>query len=164
MARPPVPLSTLQLLPSRVTAQDSRPRQSRFSFPVGLLHPLQCAGLARRPRLPAPQPDPLGDRGPGHPPGASELQPRHHRKLQPPRRSLTPPGPHHPGRSTLAGLTAMSRHLPPIQTHPPCMRLIFWKRTLNAENGVFRYQSGKRVDYFPIAGYTPGTPKLGFGR
>jgi hypothetical protein len=45
---PPVPLSSLQLSPSRVTAQDSRPRWSRFSFSVGLFHPLQCAGLARR--------------------------------------------------------------------------------------------------------------------
>jgi hypothetical protein len=28
--------------------QDSRPEWSRFSFPVGLFHPLQCAGLSRR--------------------------------------------------------------------------------------------------------------------
>jgi hypothetical protein len=48
MARPPVPLSTLQLSPSRATVQDSRPEWSRFSFSVGLSHPLQCAGLARR--------------------------------------------------------------------------------------------------------------------
>jgi hypothetical protein len=49
-------------------------------------------GVARRPRLPAPRPDTFGDRGPRHPPGASELQPRYHRELQPPRRSLTPTG------------------------------------------------------------------------
>jgi len=35
------------LTPSRTTAQDSRPKWSRFSFLAGLLHPLQCAGLAR---------------------------------------------------------------------------------------------------------------------
>jgi hypothetical protein len=41
---------------SRRMAQDSRPGWSRFSFPVGLSHPLQHAGLSRRslsPFLPA---------------------------------------------------------------------------------------------------------------
>ncbi len=33
---------------SRPPAQDSRPGWNRFSFPVGLLHPLQYAGLPRR--------------------------------------------------------------------------------------------------------------------
>ena len=33
---------------SRNHRQDSRPEWSRFSFPVGLFHPLQCAGLSRR--------------------------------------------------------------------------------------------------------------------
>src|ERR1700680_2179322 len=48
MARPPVPLSTLRCDPSRNHRQDSRPEWSRFSFSVGLSHPLQCAGLSRR--------------------------------------------------------------------------------------------------------------------
>ena len=56
MARPPVPLSTLQLSPSRATVQDSRPEWSRFSFSVGLSHPLQCAGLARRSLSPVTPP------------------------------------------------------------------------------------------------------------
>ena len=38
---------------SRRTAQDSRPGWIRFSFPVGLFHPLQHAGLSRRTRIPA---------------------------------------------------------------------------------------------------------------
>ena len=33
---------------SRPAVQDSRSRWSRCSFPVGLFHPLQCAGLSRR--------------------------------------------------------------------------------------------------------------------
>jgi hypothetical protein len=46
MFDPPVRLSTLQLVPSRTPAQDSRPEWSRFSFAVGLSHPLQCAGFS----------------------------------------------------------------------------------------------------------------------
>ena len=38
-------------------------------------------GPARRPCLPTPRPDALGDRGPWYPPGASELQPRRYREL-----------------------------------------------------------------------------------
>jgi hypothetical protein len=34
--------------PSRDHRQDSRPEWIRFSFSVGLSHPLQCAGLSRR--------------------------------------------------------------------------------------------------------------------
>ena len=45
---PASPLSTLRYDPSRDHRQDSRPEWSRFSFSVGLLHPLQCAGLSRR--------------------------------------------------------------------------------------------------------------------
>ena len=45
---PASPLSTLRCDPSRDHRQDSRPEWSRFSFSVGLLHPLQCAGLSRR--------------------------------------------------------------------------------------------------------------------
>jgi hypothetical protein len=41
-------LSTLRCHPSRDHRQDSRPEWSRFSFSVGLSHPLQCAGLSRR--------------------------------------------------------------------------------------------------------------------
>src|ERR1017187_4282732 len=43
-----MPLSTLQRAASRQPAQDSRSGWSRFSFPVGLFHPLQHAGLSRR--------------------------------------------------------------------------------------------------------------------
>jgi hypothetical protein len=45
---PASPLSTLRYAPSRNHRQDSRPEWSRFSFSVGLFHPLQCAGLSRR--------------------------------------------------------------------------------------------------------------------
>jgi hypothetical protein len=45
---PANPLSTLRYDPSRNHRQDSRPEWSRFSFSVGLSHPLQCAGLSRR--------------------------------------------------------------------------------------------------------------------
>src|ERR1700691_614790 len=48
MIPPASPLSTLRYDPSRVHMQDSRPEWSRFSFSVGLSHPLQCAGLSRR--------------------------------------------------------------------------------------------------------------------
>jgi hypothetical protein len=48
MIPPASPLSTLRYDPSRDHRQDSRPEWSRFSFSVGLSHPLQCAGLARR--------------------------------------------------------------------------------------------------------------------
>ena len=47
MIPPASPLSTLRYDPSRVHRQDSRPEWSRFSFSVGLSHPLQCAGLSR---------------------------------------------------------------------------------------------------------------------
>ena len=45
---PASPLSTLRCDTSRNHRQDSRPEWSRFSFSVGLSHPLQCAGLSRR--------------------------------------------------------------------------------------------------------------------
>ena len=48
MIPPASPLSTLRYHPSRNHRQDSRPEWSRFSFSVGLSHPLQCAGLSRR--------------------------------------------------------------------------------------------------------------------
>jgi len=48
MIPPASPLSTLRYDPSRDHRQDSRPEWSRFSFSVGLFHPLQCAGLSRR--------------------------------------------------------------------------------------------------------------------
>ena len=48
MILPASPLSTLRYDPSRDHRQDSRPEWSRFSFSVGLSHPLQCAGLSRR--------------------------------------------------------------------------------------------------------------------
>ena len=41
---PASPLSTLRYASSRKHRQDSRPEWSRFSFSVGLSHPLQCAG------------------------------------------------------------------------------------------------------------------------
>ena len=63
MIPPASPLSTLRYVPSRSHRQDSRPEWSRFSFSVGLSHPLQCAGLSRRslspnlpPNLPPPSP------------------------------------------------------------------------------------------------------------
>ena len=58
---PASPLSTLRYDPSRDHRQDSRPEWSRFSFSVGLLHPLQCAGLSRRspsPKKARPRTDP----------------------------------------------------------------------------------------------------------
>jgi hypothetical protein len=48
MILPASPLSTLRYDPSRDHRQDSRPEWIRFSFSVGLSHPLQCAGLSRR--------------------------------------------------------------------------------------------------------------------
>jgi hypothetical protein len=48
MIPPASPLSTLRCDSSRNHRQDSRPEWSRFSFSVGLSHPLQCAGLSRR--------------------------------------------------------------------------------------------------------------------
>jgi len=48
MILPASPLSTLRYNPSRDHRQDSRPEWIRFSFSVGLFHPLQCAGLSRR--------------------------------------------------------------------------------------------------------------------
>ena len=49
---------------------------------------------------------PSANRGPRHPPGASELQPRRHRELQPPRRSPTPPGRRHCGCAIVDSLIA----------------------------------------------------------
>src|SRR5271170_4876052 len=54
MIPPASPLSTLRYDPSRDHRQDSRPEWSRFSFSVGLFHPLQCAGLSRRSLSPPP--------------------------------------------------------------------------------------------------------------
>jgi hypothetical protein len=48
MILPASPPSTLRCNPSRNHRQDSRPEWIRFSFSVGLSHPLQCAGLSRR--------------------------------------------------------------------------------------------------------------------
>jgi hypothetical protein len=77
-----------------------RPAASTCSLPKKSSPASSSSDSATRPR---------GDRGPRHPPGASELQPRRHRELQPPRRSPTPPGRHHGGCHTLGSLTAMSR-------------------------------------------------------
>ena len=49
---PPVPLSTLRSVISRFPRQDSRSRWSRYSFLVGLFHPLPWAGLSRRSTVP----------------------------------------------------------------------------------------------------------------
>src|SRR5208337_2395204 len=60
---PDLPFSPLYALPtgssiyastaaSRLPPQDSRPGWNRFSFPVGLFHPLQYAGLSRRVSVP----------------------------------------------------------------------------------------------------------------
>src|SRR5207253_9807003 len=46
--RPPVPLSTLQETPRDVPSKTRGQDGFATSFPVGLLHPLQHAGLARR--------------------------------------------------------------------------------------------------------------------
>src|SRR5450756_1360224 len=46
--RPPVPLSTLQETPHDVPRKTRGQDGFATSFPVGLLHPLQHAGLARR--------------------------------------------------------------------------------------------------------------------
>src|ERR1022692_4791600 len=46
---------------SRRPAQDSRSGWSRFSFPVGLFHPLQHAGLSRRTLSPGTPPDDVAD-------------------------------------------------------------------------------------------------------
>src|ERR1035437_7682450 len=48
---------------SRRPVQDSRSGWSRFSFPVGLFHPLQHAGLPRRTPSPCSPPVPLFPRG-----------------------------------------------------------------------------------------------------
>src|ERR1035437_2599166 len=48
---------------SRRPVQDSRSGWSRFSFPVGLFHPLQHAGLSRRTPSPCFPPVPLFPRG-----------------------------------------------------------------------------------------------------
>jgi hypothetical protein len=57
MIPPASPLSTLRYDPSRDHRQDSRPEWSRFSFSVGLSHPLQCAGLSRRSPSPKKAPN-----------------------------------------------------------------------------------------------------------
>src|ERR1700675_723405 len=46
--RPPVPLSTLQETPRDVPGKTRGQDGFATSFPVGLLHPLQHAGLTRR--------------------------------------------------------------------------------------------------------------------
>jgi hypothetical protein len=49
LPRPPVPLSTLQETPRGVPSSKTRGQDGfATSFPVGLLHPLQHAGLSRR--------------------------------------------------------------------------------------------------------------------
>src|SRR5713226_6370100 len=49
--RPPMPLSTLQETPHDVPCKTRGQDGFATSFPVGLLHPLQHAGLARRTRI-----------------------------------------------------------------------------------------------------------------
>src|SRR5215472_17388315 len=46
--RPPMPLSTLQEIPRDVPSKTRGQDGFATSFPVGLLHPLQHAGLSRR--------------------------------------------------------------------------------------------------------------------
>src|SRR5207249_8263795 len=58
--RPPVPLSTLQETPRDVPSKTRGQDGFATSFPVGLLHPLQHAGLSRR----SPS-DPSSDRNCG---------------------------------------------------------------------------------------------------
>src|SRR5271168_5567020 len=48
LPRPPVPLSTLQETPRGVPSKTRGQDGFATSFPVGLLHPLQHAGLSRR--------------------------------------------------------------------------------------------------------------------
>src|SRR6516164_4484443 len=62
--RPPMPLSTLQETPRDVSSKTRGQDGFATSFPVGLLHPLQHAGLSRR------SPDCPSDRhrGGGDPP------------------------------------------------------------------------------------------------
>src|SRR6266851_4289866 len=48
LPRPPMPLSTLQETPHAVPCKTQDQDGFATSFPVGLLHPLQHAGLARR--------------------------------------------------------------------------------------------------------------------
>jgi len=48
LPRPPVPLSTLQETPRGVPSKTRGQDGFATSFPVGLLHPLQHAGLTRR--------------------------------------------------------------------------------------------------------------------
>src|SRR3981081_4773449 len=59
--RPPMPLSTLQETPHDVPCKTQGQDGFATSFPVGLLHPLQHAGLSRR--LPG-SPSPALNRGP----------------------------------------------------------------------------------------------------
>src|SRR5467141_1682990 len=59
LPRPPVPLSTLQDTPRGVPGKTRGQDGFATSFPVGLLHPLQHAGLSRRtPACPSHNPDP----------------------------------------------------------------------------------------------------------
>src|SRR6266853_5874176 len=46
--RPPMPLSTLQAIPRDITCKTRGQDGFAISFPVGLFHPLQHAGLSRR--------------------------------------------------------------------------------------------------------------------
>src|SRR5713101_1045548 len=56
--RPPMPLSTLQETPRDVPSKTRGQDGFATSFPVGLLHPLQHAGLSRRsPVCPSPTSD-----------------------------------------------------------------------------------------------------------
>ncbi len=62
--RPPMPLSTLQASPHDDTCKTQGQDGVAYSFPAGLLHPLQHAGLSRRtlsPKLPHLT---VGSRGP----------------------------------------------------------------------------------------------------
>src|SRR4029077_9555132 len=61
LPRPPVPLSTLQETPRGVPCKTRGQDGFATSFPVGLLHPLQHAGLTRRtPDCPSSDHNPMG--------------------------------------------------------------------------------------------------------
>src|SRR6266852_4170071 len=65
--RPPMPLSTLQAAPRGVACKTRGQDGFATSFPVGLLHPLQHAGLARRtPDCPPAECSPARQRTPHH--------------------------------------------------------------------------------------------------
>src|SRR6266850_3396369 len=59
--RPPMPLSTLQATPRDVPSKTRGQDGFATSFPVGLLHPLQHAGLSRRSPV---SPSSANNRGP----------------------------------------------------------------------------------------------------